>query len=517
MPYVNRKPTYGNFILIFVALKLLFNLFAINHYGFQRDEFLHLVLGDHLSWGYKEVPPFIGLLAWIVNQLLGASLIATRVFPTVFACLLVWTTGKLVVEMGGKRLAITIACLTLIFSPAFAASDYLFQPVIFDQFWWAIAALLLVKYVNTKENKYLYYLGAAVGLGILTKYTMIFFAAALVVGLLISKHRKLILTKPFLLSSLIVFVIILPNVIWQLTHHIPAISHMGKLQKYQLDYNKPAEFAIQQFLVHGMGLLVWLPGLICLFSSYKLRRFMFLGIAYLVVFAFLMKMHGKHYYLFPAYPMLFAAGALVIERLLKSVWRPLRVVAVMALVLPNLIFFPLTLPFLSLQQTVDYISVMREKMPVINFAVTWEDKKQHPLTQDYADMLGWEEMVQITSKAFHALPAAEQKQTVIFTDNYGEAGAFLHYQSAYQLPAILSLNSSFALWAPPEIAAENMFYISDDHDVSDLIPYSTSIEKVGEVSNPLAREKGTAVFLIRGLKPGLKKIYADHLKQSLEN
>jgi predicted membrane-bound mannosyltransferase len=93
MPYRNRRSTYANFILIFVFIKIGLNLLAISHFGFHRDEFLHLVLADHLDWGYKEVPPFIALLAKISNTLFGDSVFAARIFPTIFSGLLVWV-GK---------------------------------------------------------------------------------------------------------------------------------------------------------------------------------------------------------------------------------------------------------------------------------------------------------------------------------------------------------------------------------------------------------------------------------------
>src|SRR5476651_1068760 len=149
MPYKNRKSTYASFILIFVFIKVVLNLFAIGHFGFHRDEFLHLVLADHLDWGYKEVPPFIALLAKLTITLFGNSVFAARIFPTIFAGLIIWFTGRIVVEFGGRRFAITLACLALIFSPAFAASDYLFQPVVFDQFWWVLTVWLFIKYLNT--------------------------------------------------------------------------------------------------------------------------------------------------------------------------------------------------------------------------------------------------------------------------------------------------------------------------------------------------------------------------------
>jgi len=190
MPYQNRRSSYSIFILIFVAIKVGLNLLAISHFGFHRDELLHLVLGDHLDWGYKEVPPFIALLAKATSVLFGDSVFAARIFPTIAAGLIIWFTGLITVEFGGRRFAIALACLALIVSPAFAASGYLFQPVVFDQLWWVMAVWLLGKYCNTSAVKYLYFLGLVIGFGMLTKYTMAFFTFALVVGLIFSKNRK---------------------------------------------------------------------------------------------------------------------------------------------------------------------------------------------------------------------------------------------------------------------------------------------------------------------------------------
>src|SRR3569833_3532917 len=184
MPYQNRRSSYSIFILIFVAIKVGLNLLAISHFGFHRDELLNLVLGDHLDWGYKEVPPFIALLAKATSVLFGDSVFAARIFPTIAAGLIIWFTGLITVELGGRRFAIALACLALIVSPAFAASGYLFQPVVFDQLWWVMAVWLLVKYCNTSAVKYLYFLGLVIGFGMLTKYTMAFFTYTLFVCLL---------------------------------------------------------------------------------------------------------------------------------------------------------------------------------------------------------------------------------------------------------------------------------------------------------------------------------------------
>src|SRR3569833_3053467 len=277
-------PNYSGFILIFVAVKIILNLFAISHFGFQRDELLHLALGDHLDWGFKEVPPFIALLAKISTSIFGDSIFATRFFSTIAGGLIIWFTGKMVVGLGGGRFGIALACLSLIFSPAFAASGYLFQPVVFDQLWWVLTAYLVIRYINTEWPKYLYWLGLVIGLGLLTKYTMAFFAFAVIIGLLLTKQRKVLWSKHVLFAVLIALVIFLPNIIWQFRHHLPLVTHMHNLREEQLNYNKPTDFKKQQKQNNGLALFVWLPALLFVLFSSVLSKYRFIVFAYILVF-----------------------------------------------------------------------------------------------------------------------------------------------------------------------------------------------------------------------------------------
>ncbi|MEO7215889.1 glycosyltransferase family 39 protein [Mucilaginibacter sp.] len=518
MSYKNRKPGYSKFIMIFVAIKVLLNALAISRFGFHRDEFLHLVLADHLDWGYKEVPPFIAMLAKITLSVFGDSVFAARIFSTIASGLIVWLTGRIAVELGGRRFAITLACLALIFSPAFAASGYLFQPVVFDQLWWVLTVWLFCKYLNTADVRYLYWLGAAVGFGMLTKYSMAFFTFSLIIGILISKERKLLFNRHVIISALIAVLIFLPNIIWQFVHHLPVITHMKQLQATQLDFVKPMDFVIQQLLINGPSLFIWLTGFAFLMLSFKLRRFRYLAIAYVLIFLFLLKMNGKTYYLFGAYPMLFAAGGFAFEKMITRSKLILRVATIVLFVLPNLLLLPLVLPIFSLDRTVSLFKYAHEHVRFLDFAVTWEDQKQHPTTQDYADMLGWEEMAQKAAQTYHSLTPEQQKHAQIFADNYGEAGALHHFHKKYNMPDVVSLNSSFALWAPDNLDAKYIIYVDDDDNVTArLAPLLESYKQTGEVLTPLAREKGTRIYLLVNPSPKLNEVYkAELAKKRLE-
>jgi hypothetical protein len=516
MPHEDQRSTYSSFILIFVFIKIVIYLFAISNFGFQRDELLHLVLADHLDWGFKEVPPFIALLAKITTTIFGDSLFASRIFPTICSGLIVWLTGLITVEFGGKKFAIALACLALIFSPAFAASGYLFEPVVFDQLWWVFSVWLLVKYCNTSTIKYLYLLGAVIGVGLLTKYTMAFFTFALIIGLIVSKQRKLLLSKHIIGAALVAFLIFLPNVVWQFRHHLPVINHMKTLQEEQLTFITPSGFMLQQLVVNGIALFVWLTGFIFLLFSYRLHKFQFLAYSFVFIFIFYLVMKGKDYYLFGAYPMLFAAGGFGFERWLKTSGYGLRALTIAFFTVPNLLIFPIALPVLSLNQTIAIFSTGQKNFSYLNFIVIWDDNKIHPITQNYGDMLGWDELTAKVAKTWHSLSPEQQKHTQIYAANYGEAGAIAHYGKLYNLPEVISLNSSFALWAPNNLDGEYVIYV-DDHggeNIKKIKLDPKSYCKTGTVENPLSVEKGTAIFLLIHPGPSLNEQYKKELAQN---
>lgn len=512
MSYQNRKSSYTNFILIFVLIKIGLNLLGISNFGFHRDELLHLALGDHLDWGYKEVPPFIAVLAKLTTTFLGNSVFAARIFTTLCSGLIIWLTGKITVELGGRKFAITLACLAMIFSPAFTASGYLFQPVVFDQLWWVLIVWLLLRFINTHAVKYLYFIGVAIGFGVLTKYTMLFFACALVLGLAISKQRRLLWNKHVLGAIGVAVLITLPNLIWQFTHHWPVFTHMAKLQKEQLDHLSHSDFVRQQFMVNGMAVFVWVIGFFFLIFSFKLRKYQSLAFAFVLIFLFLLEMNGKSYYLFGAYPMLFAAGGYGFERWIKAN-TALRTAVVVLFTLPNLLIFPTVLPVLPLKPTLSFFDFINNHVPYISFITVWQDHQHHATTQDYADMFGWEELAQKVAKAYYDLTPEQRESTQIYADNYGEAGALHHFAARYGLPEVISLSSSFALWAPDSLDAKYIIYVDDENGskIKKFAPITESCAKLSEVTDTLAVERRSAILLLISPKPALNDVYKKEL------
>ena len=64
------------------AIKLALHLVAIGQYGYFRDELYYLASTEHLHWGYVDHPPLSIAILSVVRALLGESLFALRIFPT---------------------------------------------------------------------------------------------------------------------------------------------------------------------------------------------------------------------------------------------------------------------------------------------------------------------------------------------------------------------------------------------------------------------------------------------------
>ncbi len=481
----NKKEYNLHFLIAgFALFKLLIHFFTNTNYGLHRDEFLYLAEGQHLAWGYMEVPPMIAFLAKIVS-LFGDSVFMVRLFPTLIGSLIVVLIGLLVKELGGKRWAITFACLAFILSPAFMRSNWLFQPVSFNQFFWFLSAFWLIRLIKSENPKYWYYLGITAGLGFLTKYSIIFFFTALIIAFILSPHRKWFKTKYPYLALGLAFLIALPNLFWQYQHNFPVMEHMRELSETQLVNIEIFGFIFAQFINHWSAILVWLPGLIFLLFSPKFITFRFIGIAFVVLQLLILTLGGKAYYTLGAYPMLFVFGGVGLEMFLKR--KIFKIATVTAMLFFVLGILPLSLPLLPMQKMVSYCEYLINEIG-LSGPMRWEDGIVRPLPQDYADMNGWEELAQKVSKLYLQLSEEEKSQCNILGANYGEAGALNYYRRKYNLPEAYSRNSSFVMWAPEDIQFNNQIMVIDElQDGSDW--FETMI-LVDSIENPLARDEG---------------------------
>jgi hypothetical protein len=144
----------------------------------------------------------------------------------------------------------------------------------------------------------------------------------------------------------------------------------------------------------------------------------------------------------------------------------------------------------------------------------WEQGDYHELPQDYADMMGWEELTQIVGDAYFSLTPDERDGCTIFANNYGEAGAINFYGKKTGLPPAISFHDSYLYWAPDSITGDCLIKIGESDDLIGMFQYSRI---VGTISTPNAREIGVPVYLFKYPKPEFKNYYQIRLKLFREN
>jgi hypothetical protein len=285
---------------------------------------------------------------------------------------------------------------------------------------------------------------------------------------------------------------------------------MQELQRTQLQYISPGSFLKDQLLMNLPCFFIWLAGLWFVSFTHNGRNYHFIGWAYLTVIILFLITHGKNYYALGAYPVLFAFGAYHLEQFTSIKRKIVRFVFILVPVAIGIIFLPIALPILPPQQLANlYVMMHAEKTG----ALKWEDLKNHPLPQDFSDMLGWEEMAQKVTKAYIMLSDSEKQNAIIFCNNYGMAGAVSYYATKYHLPAAYSDNASFLYWLPSNINMQNFVLVSDDPDEKqhDFAKGFQSVIKVDSITNVYAREQGDYIYLFKGADENFRKFFREKI------
>ncbi len=470
---------------------LILRLLTNRQYGFHRDEFLYIAQGKHLDWGFWSNPPGPGFFSALTQWTVGDSLFAIRLMPSLLGAITVLLAGLMARELGGKRFAQLLAGFSIIVSTAYPRVFFLYNPVPFDVFYWTLYAFLILRYLNSQQDKHLIFLGIAVGLGMLNKYSIVLFIVPLMLASLIPNYRAVWQKRKIYVAVGITLLIVLPNLIWQWYYGFPVFGHMAELSRNQLSNVSTRNFLLDQLLFNLSVLIIWLPGLYYAFfhraaRPYRIVAYTFLGTVLLVLL-----LKGKSYYTLGAYPMMLAAGACAWEIWTRQL-RWLRIVIPLFCTGIFSITLPFSVPYLSLSKLVDY------GRKAVNYGgdgiLRWEDGQVHDLPQDFADMLGWEEMGDLVGKTYRSL--SDQSDCFIYCQNFGQAGAVEYYGRTYGLPMVHSFADAYLLWTakPIDRTYSNFIYVNDElgSDVADLF---AEIQLMGEVTHRYARERGTKVYL----------------------
>ena len=429
MRLFDGKKTPDLLILLLALISVSIHLLVINNLEYHRDELLYFSLGLHPAAGYATVPPMIGWIAWLMENLFGYSVLAVRLFPALISGAMIFLASSIAKELGGSGYASFLAALGLLISNFFLRSFSLYMPVFMEIFLWTLCIYLIIKYINSKKDKFLIIFGVITGIALLNKYLVGLLFAGLIVIIPFTEYREVFRKKMFWAGLAAGFVIFLPNFIWQVSKGFPVFHHITELYNTQLVHMNVPLFLKEQLLMPITGTVFTIAGLIFLLSNKKIKKFRFLGFLSLFMIAGLMILKGKSYYTLGIFPLLITSGAVAYGHWIKKAW--LRVIFPIILVLLTLPVIPFGIPIYNEAGLIKYFKALDEKYR-IDVGRRFEDGSIHSLPQDYADMLGWEELTSITNKAYKMI--GDKKASFIYCENYGQAGAITIIGKRYGLP-----------------------------------------------------------------------------------
>ena len=378
-------------------------------------------------------------------------MVGLRFFSVLAQAAAIIVTGLMAKELGGSRLAQVMAALAVAFSPLSLFEGTEFQYTSFDFLWWVLIAYLTIRLLNSDNPRWCLAIGAVVGIGLVTKYAIAFYIAGILAGLLLTPARRFLKSGWFWAGIALALLIFLPNFIWLVRHDFISYRFLQHIHARDVGEGRADGFLKGQFLICAnlAAAPIWLAGLIGFLRDHRYRL---LAWMYLVPLALFWIGKGRHYYMAGAYPMLFAMGAVLGERWLRSLprWgrRTVEAVYFAAFAFVSAYVCAVILP-------------LQSSGPLRNFALSRNG--------DLREEFGWDELVRTVATIRDSLPPDQQAHLGITTGNYGEYGAIEMLGPAYGLPKPIGTTNSEWLRGYPMPPPTTLIVIGLTREQADTI------------------------------------------------
>jgi 4-amino-4-deoxy-L-arabinose transferase-like glycosyltransferase len=407
-----------------------------DRYGYHRDELYFLEAGRHLAWGYPDQPPFVPLVARLMNDLAPGSVTVLRLPAALAAAVVVSLTAALARQLGGDRSAQLLAAASIAVSVVLLGVGHTLSTMTFNLPVWVLILLLVVVILRGGDERLWLGVGLLAGVGLLDDDLVAFLLAALLGGIVIAGPRRTFRSPWLWVGGAIAAAIWAPYLVWQARHGWPELTVSRGIASGASGSSTPRWlFLPEQLAIVSVVLApVWIAGLVRLFRAPELRFARSIGWAYLLLAVVFLIAGGKVYYLAGIYPVLLAAGAQpTLSWMRRRRPRARRVSFSIALVLAAVSSVVIVLPVAPLR-----------------------DLHNTSYEYDIGETVAWPTYVREIAAAWHGLPASERARAAILTSNYGEAGAVDRYGPALSLPAAYSGHMGFWYWGPPPPSATSV-------------------------------------------------------------
>jgi len=482
-------------LVLLPLAKLALHLATFRGYGFFRDEYYYIACSKRLAFGYVDHPPLAMALLAVQRALFGESLFAVRLMPALVGALTVLVVGLLTRELGGGRFAQTLAMTTV--GIEFLGVFHYFSMNCIDVLVWTTVAYLLTLLVKEPRPRLWLLLGAVLGLGLQNKLSVLWLGAGLAVGLLATGERRWLRTPWPWLAGGLAALLFLPHVLWQVRMDWPTLEFIRNATGEKMVEVTPLDFLGGQLSMFSPTVVpLWLGGLAYLLIARGTRQFRILGWVYLSAFVILLVSGSSRAgYLVPAYSWLFAAGAVAWEA-----WGArrgmgwLKVATLVVILGFGILTLPFSLPVLPVESYIDYA----QRLGV--GPTTAERKELAELPQWYADMHGWDEMVDTVAEVYASLSPEEQESATIFTYNYGNSGALDHLGRAHGLPPSISGHNNYWLWGPGAASGEVVIVVGESDEGLRRMFDSVELAATTDCRYCMPYEDDKPIWVARGIR-----------------
>ena len=247
------------FTFALAAVALLVKFFAIISTDFDLfgDEAQYWIWSRNLDFGYYSKPP---LLAWVIgifSILIGSSFEMLKIIPISLYVLSSLVIGLISKELYDNKKIAILTGLTFYLLPAVSVSSFLISTDVILILFWSLSLLFLIKVRKNPKLINFLLLGIFLGLSFLAKYAAIYFLPSLIILLFLDeKIRKIFFKKifHFVLFLGTSFIILLPNLIWNIKNNWVTLSHTSdnaSLNKINFNLFQGGEFVLSQGMMIG--------------------------------------------------------------------------------------------------------------------------------------------------------------------------------------------------------------------------------------------------------------------------
>jgi hypothetical protein len=414
-------------LLILWAIALadaLLHIATSGRYGFHRDELQFLTDAHHLSWGYVTYPPLTPFIQRIGLELFGLSLVGLRLSCAIAQALVILVTGLMTRDLGGSRAAQVTAALVVALSPVPMFWGTEFQYTSFEYLFWVLIAWFVVRLLKSDDPRWWIAIGAAAGLGLLTKYSILFYLAGVLAGVVFTPARRYSKSRWFWAGIALAFVMVLPNLLWQVHHHFVSYEFLQHIHARDVRMGRDRHFLLDQvrICINIVATPLAVAGFIFFLRD---RTYRMLAWMYLVPVAILFFAKGRGYYAAAAYPMLLAAGSVAAAQMLRTLPK------IASRVLATLFYIGLAGVGAYVMATVIPFA---SSGPLHDFALR--------NNEDLREEIGWDDLVRTVASVRDTLTPEQQAHLGITVGDYGEGGAIEILGPAYHLPPPASTHNA---------------------------------------------------------------------------